>query len=162
MGSSIPAIHYFFSFFHLLSKLCRSDLQGCLVLSCIEILLISTVSYFFSYFLLVSKLSNMFWTCSQVWALFIFKTIQYCHLWKDQFQLLSTFLAFNLFCKLCKPGLQIIHLLSDHLRFIGSVAFGDQRAKRYWSVQFLLSVTFSPVYSNLLISQVMSVYYNMF
>ena len=49
-----------------------------------------------------------FWDCPEARALFKFEVVQYCHLWKDQFQLLSTFLVL-------KPDLQILLFLSQIL-----------------------------------------------
>ena len=89
---------FFFSFFHVVSKLCKSDLSGYLVLSYIETL-VSTVSHLLATLCLsiicmswALKLSNMFWVCYQAWALSIFETIHYCQIWKDQFQILIKYL----------------------------------------------------------------------
>ena len=42
----------------------------------------------------VSKFHNFFLTCLETEAIFVFESFNYCQLWKVQFQLFSTFLAF--------------------------------------------------------------------
>ena len=76
--------------------------------------LFSPVCYFLSYYCWsvnymsrVSKFHSFFLTCSETEA--IFEGFQYCHLWKVQFQLFSTFFRFF------SSGLQIAQVtFLDH------------------------------------------------
>ena len=63
--------------------------------------LFSTAGYFLSHFCRlvkyvsqVSKFHNFYLTCSETEAKCIFEGFLYCHLWKVQFQLFSTFFSF--------------------------------------------------------------------
>ena len=76
--------------------------------------LILIVCYLFSYFSLslncrscVFKLPAIFMACSETAAILIFESLQYCHIWKVQFQF------FCLVCKLFKAD------IANHISYFG-------------------------------------------
>ena len=92
--------------------------------------LFSIVCYFLSHFCWslscvkrVSKIDNFFLTCSETEPRCIFEGFQFCHLWKVQFQLSSTFFSFffiwsvNCLGHFFSPFLLVSKLYELNLRF---------------------------------------------
>ena len=96
----------FFSFFHKVCKLHES---------------------FFSHFLLVSKLFQLSLSsrrCPEVWALIYIRDLSVLLFMESLIHTVCTYSDFSLVWKLYKFGPQIMPLISDHLRFMGSVDIG--------------------------------------